>query len=323
MKITFKDVGQGDSIIIEWNNETKKIGIIDSKKIGNHNPVLEHIKNHNYKEIEFIVLSHPHTDHYSGLAEVFEYCYSNSVTIKKFCYTIYDIGIEYHAYFEPNITNSKALIEVFELAEQLYDNGMEFIQLNFDYKIELTKEAYLQCLSPSRLEKIEYLKILNFEPEVNRMKRSKAANLLSTLFKLKVENKYILFTSDVEKLTFERMRDRHAEIFQDSTNVLCQVPHHGSLNNHEPIFWNSIIRNDSSRAIISAGRHKSYNHPDFSVIRDFTDIGYAVDCTNVINGMETYVEMLKSKSLVLDTGSTIAEEYYCTGDKEFEFYGSA
>lgn len=320
IKVTFKDVGQGDSIIIEWSN---KIGIIDSKKKGETNPVLEHIITKGYKEIDFIVLSHPHTDHYSGLAEIFDFCLKNSVSIKKFYYTIQDIGIEYYKYFEPTITNSQALVKVFDLAHQLDEKGMDFIPLSFDYKIELLDNAYLRCLSPSREEKAAYLDILNYEPEKNRMKRSKAANLLSTLFKLRVNDQYVLFTSDVEKLTFDRMRDRHSDKFENITNILSQVPHHGSLNNHEPVFWKGITRGQEPKAIISAGRHKSYNHPDFSVVKDFSEIGYAVDCTNIINGMEAFVDLLKIKSLILDTDSIIAEEFYCTGDKVFEINGPA
>lgn len=316
--VTFKDVGQGDSIIIEWSG---KVGIIDCKKKGKSNPVFEHIKTKGYNEIEFIVLSHPHTDHYSGLAEILDFCLRNSIVIKKFCYTIEDIGIEYYPYFEPTITNSKALVEVFELAEELYKKGMDFIPLTYDYKIDLLDNAYLKCLSPSREEKAAYLKILDFEPETNRMKRSKAANLLSTFFKLKVDDKFALFTSDVEKMTFDRMINRHADKFQNLTNVFSQVPHHGSLNNHEPLFWKGITKEQESKAIISAGKHKSYNHPDFSVVKDFSDLGYIVDCTNILNGMETFVQLLKIKSLVLDTDSIIAEEFYCSGDKEFVING--
>ena len=41
MKITFKDVGQGDSIIIEWlDDDKRRVGIIDCKKKGRFNPVI-------------------------------------------------------------------------------------------------------------------------------------------------------------------------------------------------------------------------------------------------------------------------------------------
>ena len=57
-KITFKNVGQGDSIIIEWSNDKneKKIGIIDCKKNDSNNPILKHIQDFNIEEIDFIYL---------------------------------------------------------------------------------------------------------------------------------------------------------------------------------------------------------------------------------------------------------------------------
>ena len=66
LKITFLEVGQGDSIIVEWKKNKKlKIAIIDcNSKPGNENPTIDFIKNTNYKEIEFVILSHPHTDHF-------------------------------------------------------------------------------------------------------------------------------------------------------------------------------------------------------------------------------------------------------------------
>lgn len=70
MRITFKDVGQGDSIILEWDKDgKKKIGIIDCNKYFGANPVLSYIKNPENKveEIEFLILSHPHHDHFLDL----------------------------------------------------------------------------------------------------------------------------------------------------------------------------------------------------------------------------------------------------------------
>ncbi len=88
LKVIFKDVGQGDSIIIEWQNddEEDKIGIIDSNQ-HNGNPVLDYIKQRKTKEIEFIVLSHPHSDHFSGLLEILEYCKENLIEINNFIHT--------------------------------------------------------------------------------------------------------------------------------------------------------------------------------------------------------------------------------------------
>lgn len=322
IKVTFKDVGQGDSIIIEWSDESdsKKIGIIDCKKKGDINPVLSHIIDLNVKEIDFLVLSHPHTDHYSGFSELLDYCLEKSIKIHKFCYTFRDIDIEFYHYFEPNITNSNNLVEVFEKANKMFEIGLlEPIQIGFDYTIHLSDKSYIKCLSPSFLETKEYLNILKFEPEKNRMKRSGAANLISTLFKLHFENSYILFTSDVEKISFERISNKHFDIFTNKNNILAQIPHHGSINNHDPNFWSKIIKVDNCDAIISVGEHKSYNHPNYEVIKFFSDIGFKVDSTNIINGMEKFAEEIKAKSLILDTDSLIAEAFYNSGDKVFTF----
>ncbi|MBC5842630.1 hypothetical protein H8R23_14545 [Flavobacterium sp. F-380] len=320
-KIIFKDVGQGDSIIIEWldDNQENKIGIIDCKKNNSLNPILKHIQDTNVTHIEFIILSHPHRDHYSGLKELLVYCYDNEITIGSFLHTLNnDIEVEYWTYFEPNLTNALELADVFDIVNKSYNvNLNEIVKLSVGYTIPLNKTDYLKCLSPSHLEITEYLKALKFIPIEHRMKRSKVANLLSSLFKLKLGDKYILLTSDVEKISFDRVKNKNSNLFHDKINVLSQIPHHGSDTNHEPSFWSQLILNETSEAVISAGEHKLYMHPHFNVINDFSGMGYKISSTNVINGMEEFVEIIKIKSLTLDTDSLIAEEYYLSGDKIF------
>ncbi len=73
VEIVFKNVGQGDSIILEWESSeegTKKIAIIDCNLNKNENPVLQHLIELNLHEIEFVILSHPHEDHFSGFHEL-------------------------------------------------------------------------------------------------------------------------------------------------------------------------------------------------------------------------------------------------------------
>lgn len=322
VKITFKDVGQGDSILIEWLTKTKqlKIGIIDCKSKAGKNPILEHIIKENIKEIDFIVLSHPHTDHYSGMTELLTFCSVNNVRINKFCHTLKDIEIEYWKYLEPNITNSTELFKVFEIVLNSYNKNLqEIIKLDFDYRIYLTDEYYLRCLSPSHFEKAEYISTLGSIPEKNRMKRSRVANLLSTLFKLKLDDKFVLFTSDVEKITFQRITQKNLDLFTDKTNLLSQIPHHGSETNHEPSFWSALNKTSQCCAMVSAGEHKSYNHPHYEVVNYFYSLGYNVESTNIINGMKKHVLDIQLRSLALDSDSLIAEEFYVSGDKVYEF----
>ncbi|HEV8506975.1 MAG TPA: hypothetical protein VGQ53_16305 [Chitinophagaceae bacterium] len=90
MKITFKDVGQGDSILLEWVDVAgvRKVGIIDCKLKGKANPVIRHIDQNKYEQIEFIILSHPHEDHYSGLLQLLEYVERTGKRISRMCHTV-------------------------------------------------------------------------------------------------------------------------------------------------------------------------------------------------------------------------------------------
>lgn len=88
VKVTFKNVGQGDSILLEWNQDDEdKIAIIDCNRYLNNNPVLDYIKLKEYREINFMILSHPHLDHFSGFVELLNYCKNNNIKIRRFLHT--------------------------------------------------------------------------------------------------------------------------------------------------------------------------------------------------------------------------------------------
>lgn len=70
LKVHFLDVGQGDAIFIELpNNETM---LIDAGEKSEEEKVLEYIDNLNYEKIDYVVGTHPHTDHIGGLAYIIE-----------------------------------------------------------------------------------------------------------------------------------------------------------------------------------------------------------------------------------------------------------
>lgn len=86
MEITFLNVGHGDSIGLKWNDSgTEKIGIVDCKKNNNSVPTIEYLKSkENLQFIDFIVLTHPHIDHYSGFPELLSYIKNSNIKIKNF-----------------------------------------------------------------------------------------------------------------------------------------------------------------------------------------------------------------------------------------------
>lgn len=64
-RITFVDVGQGDSALIECDGQFM---LIDGGDVGHENSVIEVLRQYNVKELEILALSHLHSDHIGGLA---------------------------------------------------------------------------------------------------------------------------------------------------------------------------------------------------------------------------------------------------------------
>lgn len=68
MKVHYIDVEEGDSIFIELPNE--KAMLIDAGEAVEGKKVINYIKQLGYSNIDYVVGTHPHTDHIGGLAQV-------------------------------------------------------------------------------------------------------------------------------------------------------------------------------------------------------------------------------------------------------------
>ena len=68
LKVHYLDVGQGDSIFVELpNNETMLIDAAESYQSEN---IINDLKNLNYQKIDYVIGTHPHTDHIGGLKDI-------------------------------------------------------------------------------------------------------------------------------------------------------------------------------------------------------------------------------------------------------------
>lgn len=63
------DVGQGDSILLEYNSEYM---LIDAGEIDEGEAVVDYLKGHNVDKLDYAVITHPHSDHYGGMQTVLE-----------------------------------------------------------------------------------------------------------------------------------------------------------------------------------------------------------------------------------------------------------
>lgn len=303
LDVIFKYVGQGDSIIIHWNSDDglKKTGIIDCNKFNNSIPTLDYIINQNIKEIEFVVLSHPHHDHFSGFYDFFEYCDNNGVLINCFYHTKHSHP-DYLKQACKSVTAATDLYKLIEKIQNLFDSK----KINkrplddFSQELILNKDLKLQCLSPSEREKDDFITTKNYiydlEEETGNNLRS---NILSTVFKLYSKDWYVLLTADCTNQTIRRI-SKNKNYFEEKL-VLGQIPHHGSQYNFVRAFWNHKNREKGTYAAISVGENK-YKHPSQYVIDKLIDLEYRPRFTADISQLKAINNKEDAKSTNLTLG---------------------
>ncbi|MDR3680519.1 MAG: MBL fold metallo-hydrolase [Flavipsychrobacter sp.] len=320
MKITFKDVGQGDSILLEWcTGGTNKIGIVDCNLRGKkNNPVVSYLESKSYTRIEFIILSHPHSDHYSGMLGLLEYAEHKNVYIERIgsTFMLGDLK-DYFKYFEITPHETDLLTSVRKKwVQMIKSNKIGREETLMDGKtMRIDNDVTLVSIAPSMQDVRDYQRIVKLDAKVNAKEASRAANLLSTLIKVTYKNYNYLLTSDMEKASFLRAYTNEIHQFNGVNFHVCQIPHHGSKKNYAKEFWSNIANFKIQNAIASAG--EGYRHPSLTVLKAFYNSGYEVYCTNIVNGMEDFVKIVFAKQKALNTFSTPAPEYTTANDRAF------
>lgn len=282
--INFKNVGQGDSIIIEWDNEGKNnIGIIDCNLYDNNNPVLEYLSQNSITEIEFIILSHFHFDHFSGMPDLFKFCIERKIKIKWFLHTLADHVLQIYNKIFISKKIEKAVTGFFQYLEILDKNILNDLSVNYrTSSFQLSKTMSMSFLAPS--EKVGR----NMAKQINRKVNTKKftyfdINKLSTITYIENNDNGILLTSDAVKSSFKYL---HTKINKEI--VLVQIPHHGSFVNIRDEFWKQLNKKDKCPAVFSVGYEPKDKLPNKETVEFIDKLGFDIHSTNSVFGINEY-----------------------------------
>ena len=145
MKIHYIDVGQGDAIFIELPNSNTML--IDAGESSKGQVVANYIKSLEYSKIDYLIGTHPHTDHIGGLAQVINTftigeiympkAVSTSKTYENLLNTISAKGLKIHnATAGINIINDNNLkIDILAPNNDSYSNLNNYsVVLKINYK---------------------------------------------------------------------------------------------------------------------------------------------------------------------------------------------
>ena len=330
LDLYFKNVGQGDTIFLQWEQESK-YALIDCNLVrGGIRQVINHIVRNKIRVFEFMLMSHPHSDHFSGFPELLKYCDGEGIIIKKFIHTAtFDPKRLGQIFNKPIITEQEhyeaatstvnrekhkdLLWKLFQLLdEQARLNSRGFIKsvhtVNNDYKIELEGDVQLKFLAPYEYREFDcYIDGTYNTGEEEKLEITKfhennpKANYLSSFLQIYSASGgwQLLLCSDVTSYTLERIfkNDYEFRELQARRPMAIQIPHHGSLNNHYPAFWEGIRDIDKSNVVVSVGNR--YGHPNVVVIDYFKDLVHSIHATNYVGGFKESYEDPTNKELSL------------------------
>ena len=219
MKVHVLDIGQGDAILIQVGDS---FTMIDTGDIEHRPQVVALLKKYGVKELENIILTHPHADHIGGF-----YAIAKEFPIKH----VYDNGIEidsgtYRTYLK--------IIETKKIHREVLQKGE---------RLDLGNGAYFDVFAPWKGEVLG-----DSKGHVHQNNNSIVGKLTFGKFSM-------LMTGDAEKEEEARLiKEQNTKM---SSKVL-KVGHHGSNGSSEKDFIRSIR---PEIAVISAGLHNSYGHP--------------------------------------------------------------
>ena len=299
LNVTFNYVGHGDCILLEWEKEKRRgIGVIDCKAYGGQNPVVERLDALGCDVVDFILLSHPHHDHFSGLKKVLKYCLRNGVRIKHFYYTTFGGVPEYVKSIVLSQSQGDQLADVFRAMDELETKGQigkRGLVNEHTASISLAPGLEARFLAPMQRQIDNFIGGLH-NRNLNK-RNSPPSNLLSTFITVGTEDWHVLLTSDIERQALKGI-GRGPLKGDEPQLVLGQVPHHGSSDNHYSAFWRSRHYKNDTPLGISAGPNP-YGHPAPQTIKDLKKLGFSVEIT----GEGNFPEVEKVLDIVSDKAS--------------------
>lgn len=320
--ITFKNVGHGDTIMVEWHNDSgqNEMGIIDChQKEGKTNVAIDHIKKNDYKKIRFMILSHPHTDHFSGFPSLLQFCKKNRITIDRFLHTaaydpvfmgeLYDKKVTRDDFVSSFVSGKRDRNKLKVLFREILRlHGSAVLKkagfVNETSSLPLNKRLRLEFLAPSGYDELKKYCNKSFQliPEekfkLERKENNPEANLLSSVIMIKTDNWYVLLTSDAESFTIQRLYRSCPERLNNRL-AAAQVPHHGSKENHVEEFWRNIPNRKEVPVFVSAGG-QLYKLPHKEVIEFFDKNYKEIHSTNFVGGFQEYFLDKHSKTMEME-----------------------
>lgn len=309
LKFYFINVGHGSSTVVSFTDADGKesYGIVDSNKKGAETPpALRTLKKLGAEHLAFVALTHPHADHYRGLAEIMaeyadriDHAFTFPIDRDKARLTKWANSYKTLADGVPNEEILQDFEELLKVVVAFYKMGDAWEPLcNFGARLHVDAMPGVNIsllLPPSSVKGEFFASILEGKSAYKQDKD----NRLSLAIRFEYAGRTIVLGGDgtYENWMYVRKRtpDAHgANQFGSLSADLVNLPHHGSRRDADPLVLDYLfgshsgdgnaraaadnVAQDDRIAIISAdGR----SHPDGDVLKHLGRKKIRPFCTNL------------------------------------------
>ena len=247
LEVVFLDVGQGDGIFLRFPDGTTMLvdgGSSDVKELGKYR-LEPFLKYKGIKRIDYAVITHGDSDHYSGVLEFMQPEYQGDIRIKHLILPGVSLkGEAYHNLIQAAEKRS-AGVSVLSKGDSLERGGV-----------------YLSCLWPDK-------------GTIESSGEASDTNSHSIVLSLRYLEFDLLLTGDLEGIGEDIVvrEIEEGKLGKDGIPFqyeILKVAHHGSKYSTGSEFLNAVSPDYS---IISCGENNSYGHPHKETLKRLMDSG--------------------------------------------------
>jgi competence protein ComEC len=235
--MTFIDVGQGDSILLEFPKGKKMLidggGLHEDRFDIGKNVIAPFLWKKKIHRLDYLVLTHPDPDHFKGLNFI-----ASHFSIGQF----WDDGLRSDSQFYSR------------LEETLLKKKVDRFSLNEKTSLQIINGVQISFLNPP--EKVEYRRV---------GRNTSFFNNHSLVMKLKFKNIRVLLPGDIEKEMEYRLMREGYPLRAD----ILKIPHHGSASSSTPLFLETV---KPTYAVLSVGKRNIGRLPHPEVTKRYQEL---------------------------------------------------
>jgi len=233
LRLTFIDVGQGDSTLIEFPKGRKLLvdaGPASQNTDAGRTTVVPYLRRHGIGKLDAVVLTHPHNDHVGGMASVID-----TVSVGK----VFSTGVPW------NIPAYDRFVEAIRA------NDIPHETLRAGDRLLLDDEVTVEALHPT-------------QEDVDRYEKD--PNNTSIVLRITYREVSVLLTGDIESVVERHLIERGVLLEAD----VLKVPHNGSANSSLPEFLDAV---QPYVAVLPVGRNNPFGFPSPALLGRYRDAG--------------------------------------------------